>query len=85
MDTIDMAQDAQIDLNNSIIDSIIHRNRTQDVQMIQGKKIICKRCKKPILKKRLLALPGTTVCTHCSKMMDMGYTLDDYDPEEEED
>lgn len=85
-DSIDLAQDAQIALNNASIGAIINRKYYEDngIQMINGKKVLCKRCLKPISKKRLKAIPNTTVCTHCSQMLANGATLDDYDPEEED-
>lgn len=83
-DSIDLAQDSQIAFNNSAIQSSYHKLEYNDgIPLINGKKIICKRCKKPIPKKRLKILPKTTVCTHCSQMISNGATLDDYDPDEE--
>ena len=82
-DSIDLAQDAQIALNNSSIGAILNRNNEVEIPVIDGKKRLCKRCLKPIPRKRLKALPNTVVCAHCSEMLNMGYTYDDYDPEEE--
>lgn len=71
MDAIDLAQQENMQFLSVCLQSKQRNEKISDFQRIdENGNIICKRCKRQIPKKRLLAVPNAIYCVECQEKAD---------------